>query len=440
MMSLREQAAAVASGSATPADLVDQSLSAIGDDPFNAFITVMADSARAAALSDLPEGPLRGVPIAVKDNMATRDAVTTSGSPIFAEHRPSVDARVVQRIRDAGAIVIGKTNLDELTWGGTTDNATYGRTSNPWNPDRFAAGSSGGSAVAVAAGYCAAALGSDTGGSIRLPAAMNGIVGLRPTWGRISVEGVTPLAWSMDSVGPMASSVDDCALLYSVLVDDHEQPTRQRPNRNIRLGVTSFFFEGLDADVARVYRRSLDALDDAEFQLWNVDLPDLARYMPPWLVAHMVEPAVQHRDLLLKHPLEIAPHVRDLLALGLVISGAELDSAQRFRAQFTASLACALSDVDVLVCPTVPFPAVPHGSMTVTLEGQEVPLFEALPRFTGIASFTGLPALSLPAGASSDGLPIGLQLIGRAGGEADLLSVASSVEDVLDWRTPQGVI
>lgn len=439
--------AALARGEVTAADLVQQveeRLTADGE-RVNAFITTDIPSARARARElDAGGGPLggrlRGIPVAVKDNIDTRGLRTTAGTAVHRDRIPAADAPVVRRLRAEGAVIVGKTNMDELAWGGLTDNPHYGPTRNPWDSSRFVGGSSGGSAAAVAAGLSLGAVGTDTGGSVRLPASATGTVGLRPTHGRIELDGITPLAPSMDTVGPIAHDVAGCRLLFQVLAGlpgGRDLASGPEPG-GVRLGVFSDALERLEPDVSHAFEALLATLPAAGVTLVELEFPWLRHYLEPWLVIHLVEPAVVHAALVRESGHLLGAVAREQLLLGFTLQATQLAQALSFRAAFTRRIREFLTTVDALLMPTMPFAPVPHGTTSVMLGDVTEPIFDALPRFTGIASMAGMPAISLPAGLSRDGLPIGVQLVGRADGELDLLRIAEIVEEATQWHQVAG--
>ncbi|MCL6598812.1 MAG: amidase [Alicyclobacillus macrosporangiidus] len=393
-----------------------------------------------------PVGPLAGVPVAVKDLMDTEDMPTTYGGLHFAGRRPSRTATAVSRLRAAGAIVIGKANLHEYAYGTTNENPHYGRARNPWNRAKIPGGSSGGSGVAIAAGLAMAALGTDTGGSIRIPAALCGHVGLKPTYGLVSKAGVFPLADSLDHVGPMAKSVLDAALLLSVLAgpDPHDPTTvripprayhRVQPKPQARVGVPkSFFFDKCHAGVAQTVQAALRTLQEQGFDLVEVDLPS-AHQVPEMQNAIISSEALDIHEALLKaHPEQYGEDVRKRLESGYEIRGHQVVAATRFRRQFAAEMQKVFTQVDVIATPTTPISATDVGQQKAHIRAQEVLVRAHLTRYTNPWNLTGLPAITLPCGLSPDGLPVGLQLVGPRFGEMKLLAVALAAESVLPWN------
>lgn len=438
----------------SPVDLVDACLDRIEKiADTNAFISVNADEARAvaAATADLIAtgyriGPLHGIPIALKDNIDVADQLTTAGSAVRADHRPDRDATVVQRLRAAGAIIIGKTNMHEFAWGGTSANPHFGFVKNPWDITRMPGGSSGGSGVAVAAGACLGALGTDTGGSIRLPSSLNGITGVRPTIGRVSNRGVVPLAWSMDTVGPMARSARDCAVLLGVLAghdpadigsaavaaDNYVDAVRTPHIDGLRIGVIEdYSLTHMQPAVETAVRAALDTFADGGAHLRTVQVSDIEGNISAQLTVEAAEPSTYHQRTLRERPQDYGDDVRLLLQAGELLPAVHYLQAQRYRTLLRNQMLQALDTVDVIICPTLPFTATALGETTVEIdEGIPEDMLSAIMQFTGLPSLTGLPALSIPCGLDTNGLPIGLQLIGRPFAEATLLRAAAAFQDM----------
>ena len=417
----------------------------------NAYITVMADQALAEArvaegeiASGRYRGPLHGVPVGVKDLCATKGVRTTAGSKILADWVPDEDATVVRKLREAGAIIVGKTHLHEYAFGATGLNAHYGHARNPWDTSRITGGSSSGSGNAVAAGLCFAALGSDTGGSIRVPASLCGIVGLKPTYGRVSLEGVVPLAWSLDHIGPMARTVRDCALLLEAIAgfDPRDPSSADAPVEDwaaglevglagVRIGVpTAYAFppvgragEQTEPDVATVVHDTISTLERLGAEVKQLELPVLQDY---WLSAGAVlvsEAAAYHQSNYEQRPQDYSDDVRMRFQGALEQKAADYVRAARFRdeARRTADDAL-LSKVDLLAMPTTIRTAVPIDSVA-----KDDPTL-GLTRCTMPFDFTGQPAISVPCGFTEQGLPVGLQLVGRRFDERTVLRAAHAFE------------
>src|SRR5690242_4882548 len=316
-LTIREAAALIERSALSPVELTDAMLQRIErlNKTLNAYITVCASQAREVAQAaermiraGYHLGPLHGIPVAIKDNIYTRGIRTTAGSKILGDFVPDEDATVVTRLKRAGAVVIGKTNLHEFAWGGTTDNPHYGTCRNPWNPERFPAGSSGGSGVAVAARTCLGALGTDTGGSIRLPSSVNGIVGIRPTIGRVSNHNVVPLAWTMDTVSPMTRTVEDCVLMFDVIVghdplDDHsaQAPVADyraeltRGARGLRVGlIRDYSLTHVQPAVDATIRAALDTLRSLGVEIEEIAMPSIHGNISAPLTIESCEPSPYH--------------------------------------------------------------------------------------------------------------------------------------------------
>jgi aspartyl-tRNA(Asn)/glutamyl-tRNA(Gln) amidotransferase subunit A len=417
-----------------------------------AYITVdhegalrAARAAEAELRAGVDRGPLHGIPVAVKDIVETAGLRTTGGSRLRAEHVPARDAFVVHRLRQAGAVIVGKANTHEFAAGGTGENPHYGSARNPWDPERVAGGSSSGSAVAVAAGLALGAVGTDTGGSIRIPAACCGVVGLKPTYGRVSRAGVFPLAWSLDHVGPMAGSVGDAAALLGVMAGaDPEDPASAPwpvPDFGARLGETAslrglrlgiprgWTAAGVQPGVRAAFEGALRALQSLGAELREVDLPEPDALAPVNRAIAFAEGTAYHWADLQQHPELYGADVRARKEAGRLVTGVQYLQAQRLRAQLCRQVGAILREVDALATPTLPVVAPRFGEAT----GYGADLI----RFTAFVNLLGLPAVSVPCGLA-DGLPAGLQLVGRAFREADLLRVAGAYEQARGPWPPAG--
>ncbi len=462
-LSLSEAARLVSTKEVSPVELVDACLGRIDsvNDKLAAYIEVYRDGARQVAKAAETMisaghrlGPLHGVPIALKDNIGLAGLVTTAGSKILEDWRPDVDATVAERLKGSGAIIIGKTNMHEFAWGGTSANPHYGFVRNPWNTDRFPAGSSGGSGAAVAARTCYGALGTDTGGSIRLPSAINGIVGIRPTIGRVSNAGIVPLAWSMDTVGPMARTVEDCALMFNVIAgyDPRDLSSTTIPTVNytadlnhgvqgLRIGIVSdYFFHHLQAPVHDAVKAALDTLVELGASVIDVAIENIHGNISAQLTVESCEPSTYHQQWLRERPQDYGDDVRLLLEIGELHLATHYLQAQRYRSLLRAEFMDAFKSVDVFICPTLPFTATRIGETLVEIEnGIEEDMLAAIMQFTGVPSLTGLPSLNVPCGFDLDGLPIGMQVIGRPFDETTLFRVGSAFQQATDFhhRSPQ---
>jgi aspartyl-tRNA(Asn)/glutamyl-tRNA(Gln) amidotransferase subunit A len=421
----------------------------------HAFATVLEaealDSARVAdaALARGDAGPLAGIPVAVKDLLAVRGVVRSNGSAAFAGSAPEdADAAAVSRLRAAGAVILGTTQMHELAYGPTGVNLALGTPANPWDEGRVPGGSSSGSGVAVAMRLVPAALGSDTGGSIRVPASYCGISGLKPTYGRVSRGGVTPLAWTLDHVGPMARSVRDLALLLQVLAGhDRADGTSarlpvpnyaaglERPLRGLRVGVPRHFCCALlDGEVGAAFEDVLRDLGAGGAVVGDVALPALGHAGAALGAVILAEARAGLRPLLGKRIERVSPEIRIYLELGKLVTAGHYLAAQRLRTRLYEEMRAALAGADLLAMPTTPMPAPRVNELQVRLGDSEMGALEAICRLTGPINLTGLPALAVPCGFTRAGLPIGLQLVGRPFAEADLLAAGDAYQRATGWH------
>jgi aspartyl-tRNA(Asn)/glutamyl-tRNA(Gln) amidotransferase subunit A len=441
------------------AELVDAYLDRIDrfDRRLRAYITVCREEARAAA-RDIDArvargedvGPLGGIPFAVKDQYDTRGIRTTQGSKLFATRIPSGTATAVARVEHAGGILLGKLNMTELALGGTQD-FPFGQPRNPWNDAHDPGGSSSGSGIATAAALCAVSLGEDTGGSVRSPAGFCGVVGVRPTWGRVSGHGVFPLSWSMDAPGPLARTVEDAAMLLGVIAgpDGHDPLTSARavPDyraaltggvRGARIGVVTELTAGPDTapDVRTAVEAAVAVLADLGATVDVVSLPLLPLAGAVFMALADSEGAGLHLDALRTRGADLDRGTRRRLVAAGLLPTAITQQAARARARIRSDVRAALERFDALLSPTAPSPAPALSAMTAPIESGETAARRFFTRrsYTTPASLAGIPALSVPCGFSSAGLPIGLQLMGRAFEEATILRVAHAYEQATAWR------
>jgi Asp-tRNA(Asn)/Glu-tRNA(Gln) amidotransferase A subunit family amidase len=436
-------ATALRAGRVSPGELVDHALRAAAQlaPRFNAFVTIDACGAREAAerattelASGIDRGPLHGIPVAVKDMVATAGLRTTMGARHFAGHVPARDAECVRRLRAAGAIVVGKTTTHEFAYGATGDRSANGAARNPYRPGHMSGGSSAGSAVAVAAGIVPLAVGTDTGGSVRIPAALCGIVGLRPSHGAVPTDGVFPLSPSLDTVGPMARTVADCRALWHALTSPalatgppcgptgpEDGPAPERP----RIGwLAPDTMCPTDPAVTAAARARLD---DFTADVVDTELPDADGIRRAYSTLQGFEAHAVHAARLAVAADQYDDEVRARLRIGARISEAEYRDARAVQRLARRAADQLLAEHDLLALPTVGVVAPPVGTRSVWAGGQRVEVRDALLGLTLAWSVTGLPALSIPAGLV-DGLPVGLQLVARAGGEDLLLRIAERVD------------
>jgi len=413
----------------------------------NAFISVDSQTALVEARAAEREltkrqrrGPLHGIPVALKDNISTRNLRTTMGSLILRDFIPTEDATVVRKLRRAGAIVLGKTNLHEFAYGITSENPHYGPVRNPWKTDRIAGGSSGGAAAAVAAGLCAAAIGSDTGGSIRLPSALCGVVGFKPTFGRVSVHGVFPLAPSFDHVGPIARSAQDVALVLECIAGQDPLDTttvarrdnhfrRQLKGKRVRLGrPNEHFWKDIDAEVRRIVEVALAKFVKSGAEVEDISLPGIIGGIEAAnLIAASEATQVHERPgFFPARADDYGADVRARLEQGAKIRAVDYLTAQERLRQTRLEIETALEKIDAIVIPTSPIPAPIIGSDCVEVGDVKMPLRNALVDRNRVGNLTGLPAISVPCGLTRDGLPAALQFVGRRFADAHVIAIGQS--------------
>jgi aspartyl-tRNA(Asn)/glutamyl-tRNA(Gln) amidotransferase subunit A len=440
--SLTDISAALARGDVSAVELVELQLQRIDtyDEQLNAYITVLHEQARLdAARADSQRragasGTLLGVPLALKDLLATAGVSTTAGSRILASAIPEVDAPVVRHLRAAGAVILGKTNMMEFAYG--YPHPDYGETRNPWDLDRSAGGSSGGSAAAVAAGLAYGALGSDTGGSIRSPASYCGIAGLKPTYDLISREGVVPLSWSLDHIGPLARTVSDVALLLAASTPEPAQGfDPEQSVAGVRVGVVDELFDRhVEPEVRRVASAALDTLQALGVILEPVRLECVPLVGPTIMPIVQAEASAYHWPNVLARPQDYSDAVRENLRLGGLVLAKDYLNAQRVRRRIVDEVTTVLRRVDALVFPTQPIVAPPLDAYQLAGPQEEADVLDVEIGHTGLANLSGHPALSLPCGLTDAGLPVGLQFTGRAFGEGVLLAIGHAYEQATDWH------
>lgn len=452
-MTIIEQAARIRAGTLSPVALLSETLDRIARDDakLTAFICLnehtreAAEACEQAVREGQPLGPLHGVPIGIKDNMLTADMPTTAGTTSPGAHFPLRDSAVAARLREAGAILIGKTRTHEYAWGTETP-----PTRNPWDLARIPGGSSGGSAAAVAAGLCAGAMGSDTGGSIRIPASFCGIVGLKPSFGRVSRDGIVPHSWSLDHAGPMTRSVADAALMLSVLagpdpadpasvdepVGDYLGAATSPSARGLRIVVVRNHFFGRNApDVDAAVERAIDWFAANGATVREATLPNLEYGLGAIFAIELASSAAYHDEALRAGRVAgYTDDVRTLVEMGRLVTGSDLLKAEQFRRVLAGNYAKLLADADVVLGPTEPVTAPRIGQSRVEVAGGDESTLAATWRLTYPYNLTGMPAISLPCGFDGAGLPIGLQIAAKPFEEVTLLLAAAAYEQAHDWK------
>jgi aspartyl-tRNA(Asn)/glutamyl-tRNA(Gln) amidotransferase subunit A len=460
-LSISEAAEEIKSGLITPTELLLETLARIDeqDQEIHSYVTVMRDQALEDAeraeqeiRTGLYRGPLHGIPIAIKDLIAVKDVRLTASSNVLADYIAPEDANVIELLRKYGAIIIGKTATFEFAYGPYCP-STY----NPWDHTRTTGGSSGGSAAAVVASLCLGALGTDTGGSIRIPAACCGATGLKPTYGAVSCAGVIPLSWSLDHVGPIGRSAEDCALLFDAIVgyDPHDPNSVSRPPskthetltredrqgpqslQGITLGVPQdAFVNPLDPEVRLAWRGVLMVLKEAGAQVIPLDVPgatfDMYRgiQVPEASQAHLERGWLTEKVELYGEP------TRTRLLAGQEVKAVEYLRAQHQRRQFSSALRAVMQPVDAIILPTQPLPAIPRELMgqEISIDGAREDATGAMLRLTMPFNLAGLPAVSFPCGFSSTGLPLGMQAVGKPFEETMVLRIAHAYQQMTDWH------
>ncbi len=440
----------------SPTEVVEAYLSRIDstEPRLNSFITILYDQARDEAKKlekEIKDGrlrPLNGIPYGLKDIFYVKGIKNTSGTKIFENFIPDFDSTIAFRLKRAGAILLGKLNLHPLAYGVTGENEEYGNMHNPWNTNLIAGGSSGGNASAVSSGQCAFAIGSDTGGSIRIPSALCGIVGFKPTYGLLSRYGMTALAWSQDHPGPMARTVEDCALILgsiagydkndptSLNIKDHDYLNSLKGDiKGLRIGILKEIFQTpLDSEVKEIFLNALNQLAKLGAIISEISFPIYHYSMAIASIIQMAEATNYHSELLRKNGERIYPSVRIRLEAGIFISANDYIQAQRARTLFYRKSLELLKDIDLLATPTVPVAAFPIGASSLVVNGERTNVISLLTQYTRPFNLNGFPAISIPCGFSKDKLPIGLQLIARPLGEATILNAAYAYEQSTEWH------
>ena len=445
----------------SPLELVNVALARIEhlNPSINAFLTMLADRARKKARAAELEfirtrrggaaklaNPLFGIPISLKDNFWTRGIRTTAGSKILGNFIPNEDSDVAARLASAGAILLGKTNMHEFAYGISNQNPHYGPVHNPWALDRISGGSSGGSAAATATGMCFASVGTDTGGSIRIPAALCGIVGLKPTYGLVSVAGVIPLAGSLDHAGPLARNVVDACIMLQAIAGRYPKATtppdfrklRRDRSQRFRLGwPREYFFERVYPEVQSAIKAAAKVFVSTGARFEDVSLPHLGDSLEPSTNIALSEATRYHQSQGF-YPARAAEYGADVssrLKMGTQVRAVDYLRAFEVKRQMESDFDAAFERVDAILAPTVPIAAPRIGEDETKIADENESVRSALVRLNRPANLTGHPAISIPCGFTRGALPIGLQLIGPRWAEASLLAIAHTYEDSTEWHT-----
>ncbi len=452
--SLTDLARAYSERRLSPVEAVGALLERIegADGELNSFITVVPERALEEArwaereiLGGHYRGPLHGVPVGLKDLIYTEGVRTTMGSAFFKDYVPDYSATVVLRLEEAGAVMIGKTNTHEFAYGPTGDRSYFGPTRNPHDPARIPGGSSAGSGAAVAANLLYGSLGSDTGGSIRIPAALCGVVGMKPTFGRVSKHGVFPLSWTLDHVGPLTRTVGDNALLLNALAgyDPKDPYSANRESedfaRDLRRGVRGdviglpgdFYFEHVEDEVEKRVREAIEVFRSLGAEIREVGIPHLWETLKAQRLTLAADAYAIHEERLKTDPDRFDGEVRERLLDGERLKAHRYASAQQRKLLAKEEFSRVLNEVEVLLTPTLPIAATPIDQRDVDIGGYEEAVRSAVTRLTGPTNHNGFPSLSVPCGVTTSGLPVGIQIIGRSFDEATLYRFGHAYEEAV---------
>lgn len=456
LMSLTEVAQAIAAKRVSSREVTQSCLDRIAkfNPKLNAFMSIEAEDALKAAdaadaaLAKGAKGVLHGVPLAHKDMYYDKGKVVTCGTKIRKDFVAPTTSTALQRLKDAGTVRLGTLQMVEFAYGPTGHNPHYGPVRNPWNTDHITGGSSSGSGSAVAARLTFAALGSDTGGSIRMPAHFCGITGLKTTVGRVSRAGAMPLSWSLDTVGPLAQTVEDCALLTGLMAGvDPEDPTASQlpvpdymaatrmPIKGLKIGVpTAFYVDDLDAEVARVLDETLATLKKEGAEIVKVELPDQRQLTAACQFVLATEAAALHKRWMIERPQDYGAQVLMRLQNGLAIPAVSYLEAMRWRGPALSAYLAAVTGTDAVIAPVAPMPAVTIAESDVGNSPDAEAVIQRITRFTRPINYLGLPSLSIPTGFTSKGLPVGMQIVGRSFDEAMLVRIGAAFQRATDFH------
>jgi aspartyl-tRNA(Asn)/glutamyl-tRNA(Gln) amidotransferase subunit A len=457
LKSLVELSREILAGRLKPTELVEETLERIVrvNPKINAFITVLsgqAFSAAAAAERELEagryRGPLHGIPVSVKDIIFVEGVRCTAGSKIMAHHIAPYDATVTRKLREAGAVIVGTNNLHEFASGVTSINPHYGPVRNPWNTRFIAGGSSGGSAAAVAAGLTSVSIGTDTSGSVRIPASLCGVVGLKPSFGRVSKHGVIPLSWSLDHIGILADTVADAAITLKTLAgydpEDENSVYAEVPDYHAVLergvdGLRACILKGtvpVDGEVASAFRKFVKVLEGLGMTVYEVEFEYAERVRECWAPIRLGEAAAFHDDWLRSRREDYGLDVRAMLERGGRYTAVDYVKAARLKHVISRSILRILDQYHAIISPTTPVTAVEIGVTESEIDGEKADIYTALTSHTILHNITGIPSISIPAGLSSRGLPIGIQIAGRLYDEPTILRIAHQAAKKLEIPKP----
>lgn len=400
----------------------------------NAFIKLTEETAlNQAKMAEIrwsmgQAGKLEGIPLSYKDNIHVKGVPATSGSIIDRDFVPTDNAPIIQTLQKDGAIMIGKTNMHEFAFGITNNNPFYGPARNPWNPGYISGGSSGGSAVSVAANLCAASIGTDTGGSIRIPASCCGLIGLKPTYGLLNNAGITPLSWSLDHNGPIVQNTADLALVMGALTNSNYS-YENTSIKGWRIGIPSnFFTDRIEPEVMEVYEITLKRFEELGASLVYVEIPHVEETSSLTFTLAIAEAGYVHKDRIARNLGKYGEDVKQIMESSTSIQAIDYINALRRKEQITKEFDILFKDIDLIVIPTLPALPKAIGEGGVQFNGETESIFNCMIRYTSYFNLTGHPALSIPAGLSEERLPVGVQLVGKKMSERGLISAAAAFE------------
>ena len=459
-LSLGSLASKIRAKQISPVEVMQRLLERIDslNDDLNAYITVLHEEALAAAsraekeiMAGNVRGPLHGVPMGLKDIIYTKGIRTTMGYQLFQNYVPDHDATVVEKLKQAGAVIVGKLNTHQLAYGPTGDRSYFGPVRNPCDETKISGGSSSGSGAAVASSLCYAALGTDTGGSIRIPASCCGVVGMKPTFGRISKYGIFPVSWTLDHVGPMTRTVEDNAIVLGALsghdardpysISKETENFTRYLNQEVEgsvVGVpSSFYFENVEEEVKAMVEKAIGVFHDLGAEIRAVEMSHSEEILAAQRVVLASEAFTVHKERLHNHPEQFEEEVRNRLLTGEATRAYEYIQAQQVQPLAVQEYSQALNETDILVSPTIPVLPTDIGQREVNINGYGEDVRSALTRLTGPTDLNGFPALSIRCGFSASGLPVGLQLIGRPFEEANLYGFGHAFEQATSGSVPE---
>jgi aspartyl-tRNA(Asn)/glutamyl-tRNA(Gln) amidotransferase subunit A len=464
MMSIKEISSMIKKKQISPVEIVEECVNRTKklQPELNAYITFLEEEAKKKAkiaereiMKEGPKSPLHGIPIALKDLFYTKGVLTSAGSKLLKDFKPDYDGTITDRLNKSGAILMGKTNMHEFAFGPTNEDSYYGSSKNPWDTSRITGGSSGGSAIAVATGMVYMGMGTDTGGSVRIPAAFCGVVGFKPTFGMGSLYGIIPLSFTLDHPGPLTRSVYDAAITMDIITGyDPKDPSigkykggntnlteglRDMDNvKGMTIGIPSnFYFDKVDYEVEKLVKNAISNLKQLGAEIKTIEIPYLDIVPDISTIIMFSEAAYNHKDRLAVYPDEYKSDVKARLDQGMKYSAIEYISALQQREKILNAWNKVISEVDVVVTPTLPIPAFKIGSKTVVSRGKEEPAREMCVRHTRFANTTGCPALSVPCGLTPEGLPAGLMIMGRNYDDFTVLKIGYAYEKHYSYKFKQ---